>query len=124
MSLVRYSMSSAGAAAQVVRLLQEFCGRLVAVAAYWWGIGAGMAQPDDSRGKQVLQYELYVPAGWMRMRRQKGSIALPPQPDAFATVAISMAAASAGRVPTPTLVVLPPGLPPVRGGTAWVDVHE
>ena len=71
---------------------------------------------------ETLQYELYVPAGWQRTRRQKGSIQLAMTADAFATVAISMVAAVRGRVATPTLVVLPPQQPPVRGGTAWVAV--
>lgn len=75
-------------------------------------------------GPHTLQYEVLMPAGWQRGRKQKGMIKLGVASSAFATVAVSAVPTAAGRVTSPTLIVLPQGRQPVRGGSVWMHVEE
>ena len=83
----------------------------------------GCADAGDE-GVQPLQYEVLMPGGWHRGRKQKGIVKLGTVATSFATVAISAVPVSGGRVATPTLIVLPPQQQPVRGGSVWMDVAE
>lgn len=65
-----------------------------------------------------------MPGGWQRGRKQKGLIKLGSATSAFATVAVSAVPTAAGQIATPTLIVLPPGRQPVRGGSVWMHVEE
>ena len=73
---------------------------------------------------QPLQYEVLMPGGWHRGRKQKGIVKLGTGATSFATVAISAVPVSGGRVASPTLIVLPPQQQPVRGGSVWMAVAE
>jgi hypothetical protein len=73
---------------------------------------------------QQLQYEVLMPGGWQRGRKQKGIVKLGNAASAFATVAVSAVPLAPGRVATPTLIVLPPAQQPVRGGSVWMEVAE
>lgn len=82
------------------------------------------ADLEAEGGPHTLQYEVLMPAGWQRGRKQKGRLQLGSGGTAFATVAVSAVPTLAGRIASPTLIVLPQGRQPVRGGSMWMDVEE
>jgi hypothetical protein len=82
------------------------------------------AEPDTGGDTHTLQYEVLMPGGWQRGRKQKGTVKLSSAVSAFATVAVSAVPVAPGRVSTPTLIMLPQGMQSVRGGNVWIDVAE
>jgi hypothetical protein len=71
---------------------------------------------------EELQYELLIPSGWERTRKQRGTIKLASAADAFATIAVTLVPLIAEQVPTPTMVLLAQASVPIRCGMAWVEV--